>query len=305
MSGTPLTAKIVQTKFRRFRANVVGATKDFMYVIPILFPEGPDWDDLHAAKIQIEEVEVEIKPYYNFATLAGADKGVVSGDYPVYMNFYTGNTAGEDESRDMSKYILSGKYVLGSATTGVKARYGAIYYKTVLDGAITDKDQSAIEDIKSKIRNKENADKTIDDFLLLSDSVILQKGRVVLCLRKDDFMMKTNEVVTETNPGTGENGNGNNGAILRHLLEKGKKAGKPETVADQPRKKGRKIQSSSGGSGGNGGNDNDPEPLDPNITYCEDPIIVEDDAGKKHWELMIDLPFWVMTTFHIKYWREA
>lgn len=297
MSGTPLEAKIIQTKFRRIRANVVGATKDFMYVIPILFPEGPDWESLHAAKVQIEEVEVEMKPYYNFSTLAGSGKGVVSGDFPVYMNFYTGNTAGEDESRDMSKYILAGKYVMGSATTGVKARYGALYYKTILAEGVDSKDEAAIENLKNKIRNKENADKTIDDFLLFADNVLLQKGRVVVCLRKDDFMLKSDEVVTETNP-DGSNGNGNNGAILRHLIGKSKKPVTPVVeTKEAPRKRTRK----------NPGPEPQPDPdpvLPEGITYCEDPILVEEDDGK-HWELMIDLPFWIITTLHIKYWREA
>lgn len=299
----PQTATIVQTKFRRFRANVVGATKDFLYVIPILFPEGPDWASLNASKIEIEEVEIQMKPYYNFATLAGADKGVVSGDFPVYMNFYTGNTAGEPELKDFSKYILSGKYVMGSATTGVKARYGALHYKTVLSESVEDKESTELSDL---IANKENTDRTIDDFNLASKKIILQKGRVVICIRKDDFMLKTDEVVTEENP-DGGNGSGNE-AIMRHLMSKGKpvvveKKVEKKVEKEVPRKKARR----------NPGPEPEPEPepepqptpVDDGITYCEEPVIIDDGNGKSHKELLIDLPFWLITTFYIKYWRNA
>ena len=293
MSGAPLAAKIVQSKFRRFRANVVGATKDFMYVVPVLFPEGSDWDSLNASKIQLEEVEVEMKPYYNFCTLAGSGKGVVSGDYPVYMNFYTGNTALELESYDMSKYILSGKYVVGSATTGVKARYGSLYYKTVID-----KEPSADttqEELKSSIVTKENSDNTIDNFLMENGKFILQKGRVVICLRKSDFIMDTDEVVTEENP-TGEAGKPN-GAILRHLRSKMHQPEAPAKEAKEAPKKRTRKQTPP----------QPPQPtpvVDPN-TYCEEPIVVEDGDGKTHEELIIDLPFWIITTFQIKYWRNS
>lgn len=293
MSGSPLAAKIVQSKFRRFRANVVGATKDFMYVVPVLFPEGSDWDSLNASKIQLEEVEVEMKPYYNFCTLAGSGKGVVSGDYPVYMNFYTGNTALELESYDMSKYILSGKYVVGSATTGVKARYGSLYYKTVID-----KEPSADttqEELKSSIVTKENSDNTIDNFLMENGKFILQKGRVVICLRKSDFIMDTDEVVTEENP-TGE-ARKPNGAILRHLRSKMHQPEAPAKEAKEaPKKRTRKQTPPTPPQ---------PQPVVDPITYCEEPIVIDDGDGKSHEELIIDLPFWIITTFHIKYWRNS
>lgn len=293
MSGSPLAAKIVQSKFRRFRANVVGATKDFMYVVPVLFPEGSDWDSLNASKIQLEEVEVEMKPYYNFCTLAGSGKGVVSGDYPVYMNFYTGNTALELESYDMSKYILSGKYVVGSATTGVKARYGSLYYKTVID-----KEPSADttqDELKSSIVTKENSDNTIDNFLMENGKFILQKGRVVICLRKSDFIMDTDEVVTEENP-TGEAGKPN-GAILRHLRSKMHQPEAPAKEAKEaPKKRTRKQTPPTPPQ---------PQPVVDPITYCEEPIVIDDGDGKSHEELIIDLPFWIITTFHIKYWRNS
>ena len=293
MSGAPLSAKIVQSKFRRFRANVVGATKDFMYVVPVLFPEGSDWDSLNASKIQLEEVEVEMKPYYNFCTLAGANKGVVSGDYPVYMNFYTGNTALELESYDMSKYILSGKYVVGSATTGVKARYGSLYYKTVIDKEPTA--DTTQDELKSSIVTKENSDNTIDNFLMENGKFILQKGRVVICLRKSDFIMDTDEVVTEENP-TGEAGKPN-GAILRHLRSKMHQPEAPAKEAKEtPKKRTRKQTPPTPPQ---------PTPVVDPITYCEEPIVVEDGDGKTHEELIIDLPFWILTTFHIKYWRNS
>lgn len=293
MSGAPLSAKIVQSKFRRFRANVVGATKDFMYVVPVLFPEGSDWDSLNASKIQLEEVEVEMKPYYNFCTLAGSGKGVVSGDYPVYMNFYTGNTALELETFDMSKYILSGKYVVGSATTGVKARYGSLYYKTVIDKEPTA--DTTQDELKSSIVTKENSDNTIDNFLMENGKFILQKGRVVICLRKSDFIMDTDEVVTEENP-TGEAGKPN-GAILRHLRSKMHQPEAPAKEAKEaPKKRTRKQTPPTPPQ---------PTPVVDPITYCEEPIVVEDGDGKTHEELIIDLPFWIITTFHIKYWRNS
>lgn len=288
-----IAATIYQTELYRIRSEVIDAKKDFIFNVPIVFPEGEDWKALNYEKIQIDDVEIEVKPYHNFSTMAGSGQGKISGDFPVYMTFYTGNTAGEETVMNFSKLLLTGRPARGTATTGVKVKYGAQYFKTVLS-----KVPETEGEIKSSIVNKTNDTNTIDDFNMESENVILQKGRVVVCVRHEDLMIKAKNLLTEGNSvSDGEQGNGNgNGAsaILRHIKEK---AGVKETVVEvKEKKRSRK-------------NPKPDEPTDDqdelkDYLYPEDPITIGEGADAKK-SLILDYPFWITATFHIHYWRKA
>lgn len=281
MTTEGIDTTIYQSQLYRVRANLINSEGDFLFINNIMFPEGEDWKALNYSKIQLRSVEVEVKPYYNFATMSASGAGKISGDFPIYVNFYTGNTVAEKVPMDFSKIILAGKYVKGSATTGVKGEFGSQYFKTVLD-----KKPTTEEDLtKANVDLKDNDTTSIDDFNMESEKVILQKGRVVVCIRQSDFHVPKENFLDKPNSSKDEEtGSANAGAILRHLRAK---AGEP--VVEEGRKKGKK-----------GGN-----PITPvdGYLYPEDPI-EEGEGTAKTQSLVLDYTFWLICKYNITYWRK-
>ena len=281
MSGERVRGVIYQSELCRLRSDIMKAEGDYLFVQNLTFPDGDDWKALNAAQIDMISAEVEVKPYYNFATMAANGKGQVSGDFPVYVNFYTGNTVGEKVPMNFSKIILSGKYAKGSATTGVKANFGPEYFKTVFKQTPTKEDEVT----KSNIANKENSTGSIDDFVAQSDSIVLQKGRVVVCVRQADFHVAPENFLSAPNSEIDGGDSGSTaGAILKHLRGKAGKA-----VEEEPRgKKGRKNPN--------------PTPSTNDYLYPEDPVIIGEGASAEK-SLIIDYPFWVIIKYTFDYIR--
>ncbi len=279
MSEEGIDTTIYQTQLYRVRSDLIKAEGDYLFINNMMFPEGEDWKALNYSKIQLRSVEAEVKPYYNFATMSGSGAGKISGDFPIYVNFYTGNTVAETIPMDFSKIILAGKYVKGSSTTGVKAEFGSQYFKTVL----ATKPQSEDDLSKANIASKMNDTTTIDDFNCESDKVILQKGRVVVCIRQSDFHVPKTNFLDAPNSSKEEGSGSSAGAILRHLKTKvGEIVPEPEG-----KKKSRK-----------GGN---PNPVDPTegYLYPEDPVTEGDKQS-----LILDYAFWLICKYNITYWRK-
>lgn len=284
---------VYQNKTCTINANLIGNYDDFMFVEDLTFPEGPDWKDLNAEKIQIDSVDVDVKTGYNFTTPTAINQGYVTKDFPVYMNFYMGNTATEFKQMTWGKYNLAGKSAKGSATTGVKSSYGSQYYKTVLT-------QAPEGEVKAElIANKVNLSGTIDDFNLESEKIILQKGRVVIFVRMADLVVDADRYLTKGNstPGSSESGSGSGegedtGSARSRLLVKylKGKSGEPEKPieAKKESRKGKRSQ---------------PESQPPVVDerhFIEKPIELED--GSK--QLILDVTFFIGITFHITYWRK-
>lgn len=287
MSSTPNHVTLRQSKLHRIRVNIANMTKEeaengvFLFNIPVVFPEGPDWDNLNAEKIQIQSCNVEIKPYYNFTSMAGSGMGKVSGDFPIYLDFFMGNTVGEDDGTEMSKYILAGKYARGSATTGVRSTYGGQYFKTIFAEVPTSEDGVK----RGNIANKENAAETIDDVCLENPRIVLQKGRIVIAIRKADFMVMEKSSYIDGDSSS----NGSARAVFNYLKNK---VGFAEPAnADLKVKKSKKTPA--------------PEPADFTGSLIEEPIVVDDGEGKSHKELYIDLPFWLFFELEVDYWRRG
>ncbi len=178
----PSTATIYQSKLFRIRADVAARdTEDVITKnIPLVFPEGPDWKYIktQCEKFRVDNVQIEVKPYYNFATAASAIvPGKVTGDFPIYMSFYNGNTVGERDDADMASLILTGRYHKGSATSGVKADFSSEVFKTIFQNNGNEK----------TVVNKDTESGLFDGSLLSNENVALQLGRIGLSVRKDDF----------------------------------------------------------------------------------------------------------------------
>lgn len=289
-------AVIYQNSTWTINANLIGNYKDFMIYEDLLFPQGPDWKELEAEKIQIDSVDVDVKTGYNFTTPSAINQGYITKDIPVYMNFYMGNTATE-EPKSWGKMNLSGKSAKGSMTTGVKSSYGSRYYKTVLSKPPEGSDES----VASLVLTKSNDDGTIDDHNLKSENIILQKGRVVIYVRMADLVVEKGKYLTTGNkePGSSSgsgsgsgSGEGEEGATLRNRTVvaylKGK-SGKTEQVIEV-KKDSRK-----------GKRNPPPQPEEPedDREFIEKPIILEN--GKK--SLILDATFFIGVTYHITYTR--
>lgn len=302
---------IYQTSAWRFRANLIEQTNDFVAVEQVFFGTDYDWTALKAEKLQIDRVDIEVKPAYNFANMAAYGQGVVTSDFPVYMNFFMTNTAGEkDLIKNWAEY-LSGKTAMGYATTGVKSTFNGNYFKTVFDV------KSLAED-KTEISQKETIQKsTVDNWSLQGKNIVLQKGRIVVYVKLSDFKLAEGHCLTKGNaplPGEKSPDSGSDGSdqgATRHDLLKylRKKGGLPEpeepesTVVKGRKETGRKAKRTQ--------NPNpEPEPTpdtpaQPTTKFVEGWIedVAVDAEGKQ--SLILDYVFWVKSIFSIKYWRGA
>lgn len=284
---------IYQNSTWTINANLIGNYDDFMIVEDLTFPEGEDWKALNAEKIQIDSVDVDVKTGYNFTTPVSVNQGYITKDFPVYMNFYMGNTATETKQMSWGKYNLAGKSAKGSATTGVKSSYGSQYYKTVLSKAPESGDV-----IAELVANKVNLAGTIDDFNLESEKIILQKGRVVIFIRmadlvidKDRYLIKGNSPVEGGN-GSGSGEGSDQGAARSRLLVK--------YLRDKAGEKEQQVESKKESRKGKRNPPPQPEPVVDDRQFIEKPIELED--GSK--QLILDITFFIGVTFHITYWRK-
>ena len=302
-------ATIYQSHLWRFRGNLIEQERDFVAVEEIFFGDDYDWRALEVEKVIIDSVDFEVKPAYNFTNMAAYGQGVITSDFPVYVNFFISNTAEEKgQVRNWAKY-LSGSSARGHATTGVKSKYDGRWYKTVVA-------QAEGAEASVKITQKENGTTTIDNWTLYSDNVVLQKGRVVVYVKLSDFKIQGARCITAGNaPKEGEkspdedgDGSGNGNGMLRtnllHYLRR--KAGKPEIEKKEEVVKTKKDTRRIKRNPAPGDDDIEQTPtqfvpytkFDP--AWIEDPLIKTANGDK---ELILDFVFWVETTFKIRYTR--
>lgn len=173
---------LYQSKLVKIQSNVLNSDKDNMVIVPITVPEGPDWSLLRAEDFEITSGEIIIQPYYNGAMQVNrmVEDGTITGDFPIYMQFFTGNTYKEEQAEGMNELIYSGIYTKGTATTGTRATIKGTVYKTVVD-----------------TMDKEKMTGKIDASLLSNSKVNLQLGHVALSVRKEDFKVAASSVKKE------------------------------------------------------------------------------------------------------------
>lgn len=181
MSNTD-SVTLFQTQLVKIESDVLGQEKDDTVVLPLAFPFGDDWKYLNAEKFMVDYADIMIAPYYDQATLINknAGEGVVTGNFPVYMSIYAGNTMNENESLELSQMIYSGVYVTGSQNSTTKVELKGTVFKTLVDEV-------------EKIKDKQNElHKMMDSSLLKNELVKLQLGRVAIGIRKSDFIASAN-----------------------------------------------------------------------------------------------------------------
>lgn len=177
--------------------------------LPILFPKGDDWKALlsMASKVKFNAIDVRIKPWDNFIVPGTDTKGVVSGDFPVYLVVYPGNTFNDkNEAMTISSACVNGKYAQGTRTTVISGSFPNIIYNTMSSDNSGD---------VTKILNKNTITTSIDCEALESQNNVYQAGKVVVGIKPEDFV--ATEVIN------GEGSGSQAGAIKRYLKDKGSK----------------------------------------------------------------------------------
>lgn len=180
-SGDECEVVLFQSELVRLRSNVLGTAKDDIVTIPIYLPQGPDWENINCSQFMIDYADIMITPYYEESTMVNRvayEKGMVTGNFPVYINVYAGNTIGEEkkpkEATQMNQMLYSGVYMTGAQTTTSKVELRGTVFKTVMAG--------------DEIFNKESVfHEWIDNELLENKNAKLQLARVAISLRKSDF----------------------------------------------------------------------------------------------------------------------
>lgn len=183
-------------------ATVLGQVDgDWVYVeIPLILNSGDDWEtmNLKFEKIAIDDVRVDLFPQYDLTTASGAMPGKVSGNYPVYFNVFQGNTVAENENQKVASIMCSGKYTSGLNTTKMNVKMENNIFQTTFSG--TEYKTEAILD-------KTTRTGIIDGFIFENPHNILQLGRILVAIRKSDFLVKQNDSQGQA-------------AIKKHFLEK-------------------------------------------------------------------------------------
>lgn len=318
LEGGGIPTVIYQTSAWRFRANLIEQTNDFVAVEQVFFGTDYDWTALNAEKLRINKVDIEVKPAYNFANMAAYGQGVVTCDFPVYMNFFMTNTAGEKNLVKNWAEYLSGKTAMGYATTGVKSTFNGNYYKTVF--ALSSLPTTTEPEKQPEIQQKETLPKsTVDNWSLQGKNIVLQKGRIVVYVKLSDFKLAEGHCLTKGNaplpgeksPDSGSSDGDGQGQgatkldLLRYLRKKGglPEPEEPENVVVKSRKEtSRKAKRTQ--------NPPEPEnppdtPVQPTTKFVEGWIedVAVDAEGKQ--SLILDYVFWIKSIFSIEYWRGA
>lgn len=176
MSSEISQATLFQTQFVMIESDVLSEAKDEVVSLPLIIPNGPDWDYLKPEQLRIDYADVMITPYYDQATMVNqtAGKGIVTGNFPIYMTVYAGNTMFEEEPTEISQMIYNGVYITGSQNSTTKVELKGTIFKTIgAEGDVLDKEAQL--------------HKWFDASQLINKKVKLQLGRVAIGIRKDDF----------------------------------------------------------------------------------------------------------------------
>ena len=271
---TQLHGTFIQTELFKIKSDITKATQDFLVDIPIVIGQGKDWKAANISKFIINDVDIAVKPAYNFCTQASSEMGKVSVDFPVRLAFYSGNTVAEGQLASYSDYALDSRVELGSATTGVKAHYGGNIFKTLLFEEIP---ESTDELKKSDVMQKDQIKGWVDNFTLENPRAVMQKGRVVVSIQLSDLKVDKDHLIT------GEDSNGATRRIIRSILNRKRMFNGQEEK--KVIKKGRQQISTPAP---------EPTPVTDADGYCDNLV-----DGK----LMLDYPFYVTQVYDVTYQR--
>jgi len=271
---TQLHGTFIQTELFKIKADITKVTKDFLIDIPLVIGQGEDWKAANISKFIINDVDIAVKPAYNFTTQASSEMGKVSVDFPVRLAFYSGNTVAEGQLPSYSDYALDSRVELGSATTGVKAHYGGNIFKTLLFDEIP---ESTDELKKSDVMQKDQIKGWVDNFTLENSRAVMQKGRVVVCVKLADLKVDKDHLIT------GDDSTGAARRIIRTILNRKRMFNAQEEK--KILKKGRQQISQPAP---------EPTPVPDADGYCDNLV-----DGK----LMLDYPFYVTQIYDVTYQR--
>lgn len=175
---------VCQTYPVRIECNVADSEDDReMVIVPLILGEGNDWDKIDPEMFKIKDVNISINPYYqNSMVVNQSIEGYVSGDYPVYVQAFSGNTYNEGDATKMNELIFTGTYLSAGSNSTIRTNFKSKnIYKTVINS--DDKTQAVNKEVISR-------GTVIDGSLLKNPNVVLQLGHIAMSIRKEDFQPK-------------------------------------------------------------------------------------------------------------------
>lgn len=278
---TQLHGTFIQTELYKVKVDITKNTKDVLVDIPLIIGQGDDWKAANISKFKIDDVDISVKPGYNFCTQASSEMGKVSIDFPMRLAFYSGNTVGEGQLPSYSDYALDSKVELGYATTGVKAHFGGNIFKTLLFEEVPESSEN-LE--KTDVMQKDQIKGWVDDFTLENPRAVMQKGRVVVCIKLTDLKVDKDHLIT------GEDSTGAARRIIRAILNRKKMFGKEEPVKEEKKavRKGRQQPPPTPEP------EPTPEPVPEADKYCDSLV-----DGK----LFLEYLFYVCQIYNVTYQR--
>ncbi|GAB1219003.1 hypothetical protein ENUP19_0011G0029 [Entamoeba nuttalli] len=178
---------VCQTYPVRIECNVAESEDDReMVIVPLILGQGADWDKIDPEMFEIKDINITINPYYQNSMMVNQSiEGYVSGDYPVYVQAFSGNTYNEGDATKMNELIFTGTYLSAGSNSTIRSNFKSKnIYKTVIN-----------TDDKTQAINKEVISRgtVIDGSLLKNPNVVLQLGHIALSIRKEDFQQRKND----------------------------------------------------------------------------------------------------------------
>ena len=269
-------ATLISRKMYRIVGDITKENK-LLVIIPLVIPEGPDWEWLDAEKFSISRITVRLDPYYTESSLTNRTigNGVISGQIPLYVQFFNGNTYKENQPIDMSQIIYDGRYATGYSTSSFKITYDGKVFKTMVNEA-------------GEVTNKEVViDEAIDASLLENAKVNLQIGHVAVSVRPEDFKVNFNSV-----------NNSSNEYMRKHMLSKEQREIKEDHIEVKKSKKRNPPNPDTPDQPDDTNQDNPDADIAPITSIYPEPL-------SSKGSLMVDVTGWVTAEYDIVYTRNA
>ncbi|EMD45264.1 Hypothetical protein EHI5A_180220 [Entamoeba histolytica KU27] len=118
---------VCQTYSVRIECNVADSEDDReMVIVPLILGQGTDWDKINPEMFQIKDINITINSYYQNSMIVNQSiEWYISGDYPMYVQAFAGNTYNEGDATKMNELIFTGIYLSAKRKKkeGVEEKY--------------------------------------------------------------------------------------------------------------------------------------------------------------------------------------
>ncbi|EAL43418.2 hypothetical protein CL6EHI_020890 [Entamoeba histolytica] len=142
---------VCQTYSVRIECNVADSEDDReMVIVPLILGQGTDWDKINPEMFQIKDINITINSYYQNSMIVNQSiEWYISGDYPMYVQAFAGNTYNEGDATKMNELIFTGIYLSAKSNSTIRSNFKSKnIYKTVIN--TDDKIQTVNKEVISR-----------------------------------------------------------------------------------------------------------------------------------------------------------